>query len=259
MAKPGDVGAAGGIIGATQAGFETLVINCFNRGKVSTTSTFGGGIIGLLRVVSGNTNYKVSGCYNYGDISGAIQVGGIVGGSRDRIENSYTLSTAKINGSAAVDLILDGEAAAYIGAIVGRLETTAAMRTAGGLCDADGNPITVKITAVLYTDGGTLPEGVTSPAEIIAETAVLGQLPVPVKEGYRFVRWELKVFSGIFDGKNFAIENVTDAFIEYAAGATVKNLTLSVKIQKTTIVGGLISITKDTACTVENVTVKGFP
>lgn len=66
-----------------------------------------------------------------------------------------------------------------------------------------------------------------------------------------------KVFSGIFDGKNFAIENVTDAFIEYAAGATVKNLTLSVKIQKTTIVGGLISITKDTACTVENVTVKG--
>ena len=66
-----------------------------------------------------------------------------------------------------------------------------------------------------------------------------------------------KVFSGIFDGKNFAIENVTDAFIEYASGATVKNLTLSVKIQKTTIVGGLISITKDTACTVENVTVKG--
>ena len=317
MAKPGDVGAAGGIIGATQAGFETLVINCFNRGKVSTTSTFGGGIIGLLRVVSGNTNYKVSGCYNYGDISGAIQVGGIVGGSRDRIENSYTLSTAKINGSAAIDLILDGETATYIGAIVGRLETTAAMRTAGGFCDADGNPITVKITAVLYTDGGTLPEGVTSPAEIIAETAVLGQLPVPVKESYRFVRWELKVvsgegteeapylissgadlaylassvnggnnysgkyisltknvnmnfkawtsigktsdkvFSGIFDGKNFAIENVTDAFIEYAAGATVKNLTLSVKIQKTTIVGGLISITKDTACTVENVTVKG--
>ena len=317
MAKPGDVGAAGGIIGATQAGFETLVINCFNRGKVSTTSTFGGGIIGLLRVVSGNTNYKVSGCYNYGDISGAIQVGGIVGGSRDRIENSYTLSTAKINGSAAIDLILDGETATYIGAIVGRLETAAAMRTAGGLCDADGNPITVKITAVLDTDGGTLPEGVTSPAEIIAETAVLGQLPVPVKESYRFVRWELKVvsgegteeapylissgadlaylassvnggnnysgkyisltknvnmnfkawtsigktsdkvFSGIFDGKNFAIENVTDAFIEYAAGATVKNLTLSVKIQKTTIVGGLISITKDTACTVENVTVKG--
>ena len=128
MAKPGAVGAAGGIIGATAAGLESLVINCSNHGKVSTTSTFGGGIIGLLRVVSGNTNYKVSGCYNYGDISGAIQVGGIVGGSRDRIENSYTLSTAKINGSAAIDLILDGKATTYIGAIVGRLETSAAIR-----------------------------------------------------------------------------------------------------------------------------------
>ncbi len=222
MAKPGDVGAAGGIIGATQAGFETLVINCFNRGKVSTTSTFGGGIIGLLRVVSGNTNYKVSGCYNYGDISGAIQVGGIVGGSRDRIENSYTLSTAKINGSAAVDLILDGEAAAYIGAIVGRLETTAAMRTAGGLCDADGNPITVKITAVLYTDGGTLPEGVTSPAEIIAETAVLGQLPVPVKESYRFVRWELKVVSGEGDDQTISYVAVTESTVFQGPAHTVE-------------------------------------
>lgn len=438
MAKPSDVGAAGGIIGATAAGLETLVINCSNYGKVSTTSTFGGGIIGLLRVVTGNTNYKVSGCYNYGDISGAIQVGGIVGGSRDRIENSYTLSTAKINGSAAIDLVLDGEATTYIGAIVGRLESSAAMRTAGGLCNENGEPITVKITAELNTDGGTLPEGVTSPVEIIAETAALGQLPVPAKEGYRFVRWELKVvsgegeeqtvsyvaisettvfhgpartveliaryvektlqtvitftaeggtisgeatksidagtaigtlptatasvageafggwltadgklvdettvfatdvtaitltasfgwngetvseslsgegteespylissgadlaylsssvnggnnysgkyivltknvnmnfktwtsigktsdkvFSGIFDGKNFAIENVTNAFIEYASGATVKNLTLSVKIQKAAAVGGLISVTKGTACTVENITVKG--
>ena len=222
MAKPGAVGAAGGIIGATQAGFETLVINCSNHGKVSTTSTFGGGIIGLLRVVSGNTNYKVSGCYNYGDISGAIQVGGIVGGSRDRIENSYTLSTAKINGSAAIDLILDGKATTYIGAIVGRLETSAAIRTAGGLCDADGNPITVKITAVLYTDGGTLPEGVTSPAEIIAETAVLGQLPVPVKESYRFVRWELKVVSGEGDDQTISYVAVTESTIFQGPAHTVE-------------------------------------
>ena len=446
MAKPGDVGAAGGIIGATAAGLETLVINCSNYGKVSTTSTFGGGIIGLLRVVTGNKNYKVSGCYNYGDISGAIQVGGIVGGSRDRIENSYTLSTAKINGSAAIDLVLDGEATTFIGAIAGRLETAAAIRTAGGLCDADGKPITVKITVELNTDGGTLPEGVTSPVELIAETTVLNQLPVPAKEGYRFIGWELKVvsgegeeqtvsyvaitettvfhgpartveliaryveqtrktvitfiaesgtingeatksidagtaigtlptatastageafggwltadgklvdettvfatdvtaitltasfgwngetvseslsgegteeapylissgadlaylassvnggnnysgkyivltknvnmnfkawtvigkitnydskafagqpFSGIFDGKNFAIENLNNVFIEYASGAIVKNLTVSVNVTRTTIVGGLISITRGAACTVENITVKG--
>ena len=64
-------------------------------------------------------------------------------------------------------------------------------------------------------------------------------------------------FSGIFDGKNFAIENLNNVFIEYASGAIVKNLTVSVNVTRTTIVGGLISITKDTACTVENVTVKG--
>lgn len=222
MAKPGDVGAAGGIIGATAAGLETLVINCSNYGKVSTTSTFGGGIIGLLRVVSGNKNYKVSGCYNYGDISGAIQVGGIVGGSRDRIENSYTLSTAKINGSAAIDLVLDGEATTFIGAIAGRLETAAAMRTAGGLCDADGKPITVKITAELNTDGGTLPEGVTSPVELIAETTVLNQLPVPAQEGYRFIGWELKVVSGEGDEQTVSYVAITETTVFHGPARTVE-------------------------------------
>lgn len=222
MAKPGDVGAAGGIIGATAAGLETLVINCSNYGKVSTTSTFGGGIIGLLRVVTGNKNYKVSGCYNYGDISGAIQVGGIVGGSRDRIENSYTLSTAKINGSAAIDLVLDGEATTFIGAIAGRLETAAAMRTAGGLCDADGKPITVKITVELNTDGGTLPEGVTSPVELIAETTVLNQLPVPAKEGYRFIGWELKVVSGEGEEQTVSYVAITETTVFHGPARTVE-------------------------------------
>ena len=64
-------------------------------------------------------------------------------------------------------------------------------------------------------------------------------------------------FSGIFDGKNFAIENLNNVFIEYASGAIVKNLTVSVNVTRTTIVGGLISITRGTACTVENITVKG--
>ena len=96
------------------------------------------------------------------------------------------------------------------------------MRTAGGLCDADGNPITVKITAVLDTDGGTLPEGVTSPAEIIAETAVLGQLPVPVKEGYRFVRWELKVVSGEGDDQTISYVAVTESTVFQGPAHTVE-------------------------------------
>lgn len=66
-----------------------------------------------------------------------------------------------------------------------------------------------------------------------------------------------KTFSGIFDGKNFSVENVTAAFIGFASGTTVKNLTLSVKIDTTATVGGLITKTQGTACTIENVTVKG--
>ena len=92
-------------------------------------------MIGLLRVVSGNNNAKVSGCYNFGNINGGVQVGGIVGGSRDKIADSFTLSTALINGTAAADLALDGTATTFIGAVAGRLEDGAASRTNGGLCD----------------------------------------------------------------------------------------------------------------------------
>lgn len=193
---------AGGIVGATAASQSVLIENCKNYGKVTGNDTFAGGVVGLLRVSTAET--KVTGCYNYGDVTGAVQVGGIVGGSRFVIENSYVLATAKINGTEAKDLALDGSTPTYIGAIVGRLETTAAKRTGGGLLDENGEVVTVKITAELNLDGGTLPEGVTSPIQIVAETAVLGQLPVPVKSGYRFTHWELKVVSG--EGENQTVE-----------------------------------------------------
>ena len=88
-----------------------------------------------------NASSVVSNCYNYGDVTGSIQVGGIVGGNRANIKDSYCYSEAKIKGTAAKDRELDGSSG-FIGAIAGRLEGTAATRTGGGLCDADGNPIT---------------------------------------------------------------------------------------------------------------------
>ena len=193
---------AGGIVGATAASQSVLIENCKNYGKVTGNGTFAGGVVGLLRVSTAET--KVTGCYNYGDVTGDVQVGGIVGGSRFVIENSYVLATAKINGTEAKDLALDGSTPTYIGAIVGRLENATAKRTGGGLLDENGEVVTVKITAELNLDGGTLPEGVTSPIQIVAETAVLGQLPVPVKSGYRFTHWELKVVSG--EGENQTVE-----------------------------------------------------
>ena len=218
-ANAAGVAAAGGIIGATVS--QLIIIeNCSNYGKISSCNTFAGGIVGLFRECRVET--KISGCYNYGDISGTIQVGGIVGGNRYVVENSYVLATAKINGTEAQSLVLDGVEKIYIGAIVGRLESTSAKRTAGGLCDADGKPVTVKITAELNTDGGTLPEGVTSPVEIIAETAALGQLPVPAKEGYRFVRWELKVVSGEGEEQTVSYVAITETTVFHGPARTVE-------------------------------------
>lgn len=216
------VSATGGILGATAAGCQTYVTDSKNYGKVSTNATFGGGIVGLLRVVSGNEKSKVTGCFNFGDVSAAIQAGGIVGGSRDVIENGYVLSSAKINGTEAKDLVLDGEAKTYVGAIAGRLEGAAAKRIGGGLCDENGKIVYVKITAVLDTAGGTLPEGIVSPVEVNAEVAVLEQLPVPAKVGYRFDRWELKVTSGEGEEQTVKYETITETTVFNGPAHTVE-------------------------------------
>lgn len=205
--------ATGGIIGANAAGLATYIENCKNYGNISTEGTFAGGMIGLLRVVSGNNNAKVSGCYNFGNVSGGVQVGGIVGGSRDKIADSFTLATALINGTAAADLALDGTATTFIGAVAGRLEGGAASRTNGGLCDENGVEVTVDITLELELDGGELPAGTELPVKVAAEKAILGHLPVPVKAGYRFIGWELVVVSGEGEEQTTTYVAVTETTI----------------------------------------------
>ena len=205
--------ATGGIIGANAAGLATYIENCKNYGNISTEGTFAGGMIGLLRVVSGNNNAKVSGCYNFGNINGGVQVGGIVGGSRDKIADSFTLSTALINGTAAADLALDGTATTFIGAVAGRLEGGAASRTNGGLCDENGVEVTVDITLELELAGGELPAGTELPVKVAAEKAILGHLPVPVKAGYRFIGWELVVVSGEGEEQTTTYVAVTETTI----------------------------------------------
>ncbi len=205
--------ATGGIIGANAAGLATYIENCKNYGNISTEGTFAGGMIGLLRVVSGNNNAKVSACYNFGNINGGVQVGGIVGGSRDKIAYSFTLATALINGTAAADLALDGTATTFIGAVAGRLEGGAASRTNGGLCDENGVEVTVDITLELELDGGELPAGTELPVKVAAEKAILGHLPVPVKAGYRFIGWELVVVSGEGEEQTTTYVAVTETTI----------------------------------------------
>ena len=129
---------AGGIVGATNS--QLIVIeNCKNYGTINATGTFAGGIVGLFRVCKVDT--KVTGCYNFGDINGNLQIGGIVGGNRYVVENCYVLATAKIKGTEAKDLTLDSNASPFVAAIAGRMEGTGAKRTGGGLCDAQGNVI----------------------------------------------------------------------------------------------------------------------
>lgn len=101
--QPSDSYSVGGILGfsASQA---TTVKNCVNYGTVSTGSNHAGGIVGY--VDSGT----VSNNANYGPVSGASCVGGIVGenySKRARVHNSFNVG--EVRGTAN-----------YVGAVVGR-------------------------------------------------------------------------------------------------------------------------------------------
>lgn len=136
--------AVGGIIGGHDTGSETntkqlVVTGCKNYGNVTTTSTWVGGIIGISRK---STSSSIDGCYNFGNVKGKTQVGGIVGFNRVPVKNSYCLSTAKItiNG-------VEKEASALNrigGYIIGQNDSVnggTIDEASCGLCDADGNPI----------------------------------------------------------------------------------------------------------------------
>lgn len=136
--------AVGGIIGGHDTGSATntkqlVVTGCKNYGNVTTTSTWVGGIIGISRKSTGSS---IDGCYNFGNVNGKTQVGGIVGLNRVPVKNSYCLSTAKItiNG-------VEKEASALNrigGYIIGQNDSAnggTIDETSCGLCDAEGNAI----------------------------------------------------------------------------------------------------------------------
>ena len=108
-----------------------------------------GGIAGLPRKAA---NSYVTGCKNFGNVTGSAQVGGIAGASRVKVENSYCLETALINGKEAKTLTLYGIKTSVGGSvrtasIVGQIDDKAGNSDCGelvncGLCNANGEVIT---------------------------------------------------------------------------------------------------------------------
>jgi hypothetical protein len=90
---------AGGMIGLGDGEYtakNTIIVNCFNLGDVTVSSSGGsaGGIIG-----QGTTNLTITDCYNMGNITG-YYTGGILGcGNTNTITNCY--NTGNIEGSIA--------------------------------------------------------------------------------------------------------------------------------------------------------------
>ena len=138
----------GGILGSSAG---TIVIDaCENYGTITATKgAMVGGIAGLPRKAA---NSYVANCKNFGNVTASAQVGGICGATRVRIEYSYCLSTALINGKEASTLGLWGyktspaSGSNVPSSIVGQIDTANGNADCGeliscGLCDAQGNVI----------------------------------------------------------------------------------------------------------------------
>lgn len=76
----------GGIVGVSGGTSETTKVqsvyisDCVNRGTVTTTGKYNGGITGLVR--ASKSDSYITRCFNYGDVSGVGCVGGVNGESR---------------------------------------------------------------------------------------------------------------------------------------------------------------------------------
>ena len=81
-----------------------------------------------------------------------------------------------------------------------------------------------------------MPEGVTSPVELIAETTVLNQLPVPAKEGYRFIGWELKVVSGEGEEQTVSYVAITETTVFHGPARTVELIARYVEQTRKTVI-----------------------
>ena len=181
----------GGILGACEATYGTVITGCVNRGNVTSGGNFCGGIIGLFRK---NAESKVTGCYNYGNVTGGTSsTGGLVGCGRAVVENSLCYHAALINGSAASTLNADGYdnsvsgAAANVGYIIGQIDGKGGGTPSSncGLCTQSGE--TQAVITFVYADGAT---------ENVEKTASVGgkigaDFPEdPVRTGFVFKGWK---------------------------------------------------------------------
>lgn len=139
---------AGGILGSSAS---TIVIDsCENYGTITAQKgTMVGGIVGLPRKAA---NSYVTDCKNFGNVTASAQVGGVAGATRVKVQNSYCLETALINGKEAKTLTLYGiktsvGGSVVIASVVGQIDDKAGNADCGefvncGLCNANGEAIT---------------------------------------------------------------------------------------------------------------------
>ena len=66
----------GGVVGRRDGGHVEL---CCNEGNVSSSGDGVGGIVGMIDTYGNPSTISISNCYNTGDVSGGIYIGGIVG------------------------------------------------------------------------------------------------------------------------------------------------------------------------------------
>lgn len=70
--------AAGGIVG--KAFIHAEISDCINNGTVNTANCYGGGIVGITTVTSGDDIHTlIKGCANYAPVTGISSLGGIAG------------------------------------------------------------------------------------------------------------------------------------------------------------------------------------
>lgn len=96
----------GGIVGYVVKDGNTTIDNCYSKMEVTNSTTGGyiGGIVGMVQSGGSNTdNHIIKNCTSAGDVSGAKNVGGIVGGALYTLEvsNCRNVGTVKATGSSS--------------------------------------------------------------------------------------------------------------------------------------------------------------
>lgn len=97
----------GGIVGANMKGAS--IKSCYNRGILNSLNDAGG--------IVGTNCGRIEDCFNYGNIVGTVQVGGIVAKQLADTTGNYTYYTKNCNNYGYV------KGSYYVGGIVGYLET----------------------------------------------------------------------------------------------------------------------------------------